>query len=599
MLKIKSILGGLRNSNFRKLFVKYWILVFLCISVPLSVGVTVMQRYSDKSLLEGIDSSVRRSADNTTSTISTLLSDAISILKKEITDADVVAFLNASKTAPQSYSDMVMVRSVLNTVSINSRDGLYHSVDVYSSESERIASSYYLGQHQTIMNDKSLFDLFSMLQKAHPGQTLFAGTREDTYGRNAPKKVISIYQTMADSRNAGFVSISISKDKLISYLAKRGSDQNDSYLVVDHTGKVILDTANKLDGEYVNFLNDEPDGTPITREVDGCLMRIGVAELGEFGWKCVQMIPISELETNSRRLKLLLLEILVFGLLSSCVISYFATRKLFRPILSIMELLENPSNPMYDVEEHQEYRYLLVQILELFQKNITLESDMAERVAALRNARAKALQSQLTPHFLNNVLQTINWIAIEETQQESGRTSQAISLLSEVIRLGKEQKSNLTSVAAEVAYTEKFVELEKLRYGDEIRCHFDIDEDVREWQIPCMSIQPLVENAILHGLQPAGGEGDIYIDVRREGVFGIRLSVEDSGEGIEQEAVERIEHFLKEDYIYLGEHLGVVNLFQRFRFLYGENCVYQIKSSRYGGACFEIMVLDARTNEQN
>ena len=89
------------------------------------------------------------------------------------------------------------------------------------------------------------------------------------------------------------------------------------------------------------------------------------------------------------------------------------------------------------------------------QKNMALEHEILDRVLALRRARAKALQEQMTPHFINNVLQTINWLAVEETGDENSQTSQAIILLADIINTGKQQKYSLTTVEEEIVYIEK------------------------------------------------------------------------------------------------------------------------------------------------
>ncbi|MBQ7839422.1 MAG: histidine kinase [Lachnospiraceae bacterium] len=151
---------------------------------------------------------------------------------------------------------------------------------------------------------------------------------------------------------------------------------------------------------------------------------------------------------------------------------------------------------------------MLFRILELFQKNITLENEMVERLFALRRARAKALQEQMTPHFLCNALQSINWIAIAETGQDESATSRALILLADIIRSGKEQKYSLTTVKKEIDYTQKFVKMEKLRFGMGIECRFFVDPDAQNMLIPAISLQTLVENSIKHGFRAKGGCGE-------------------------------------------------------------------------------------------
>lgn len=582
--KLKEILKwDTKNNQFGKMFLKNWLLVFVCIVAPLLLGTLVMQEYSNSSLLREMDASVERSATNTTSTVSTLFNEVCTILRAETTDENILAFLQSRSGNSQTYEDVVTVRAVQKMVSSYYRESLYFSVDVYAFATERIISSYYQGQHYSLMYDDSLLQCYDAYIQSRPTATLFAVGRTAVDSTRNPVDVITVYKKMGGE---GFLAISVDISKLISHVSSYdyfGQDQG-AYLLVDENNRVIMDTSLRMNGEILDYFLEE-DAFPITRMVEGIPMRIGVDDLGLFGWKCAQMVPVSELKASSMRLRTLLIEILFFGGIAAFVISYWVTRKLFRPVRAILNLLENPSNQMLDVEEREEYRYLLVQILELFQKNITLEEQMSERVFALRSARAKTLQGQMTPHFLNNVLQTINWIAIEETGLEQSRTSEAIMLLAETIRIGKERKSNFTTVASEIDYTKQYVKLEQLRHGDGIRCHYEIQDEILQTGIPCMTIQPLVENAIIHGMSD---EIDIYILIQRNEKEGINILVEDNGVGITPEAVDRILELMKQEYIYMGEHLGVINLFQRFRLLYGEECGFYIGKSQRGGTCVQI-----------
>lgn len=587
MRKKKILKSDIRNPKFGKLFLKNWLLVFLCIVIPLCLGVSVMQKYSSESLLREIDASVERSAANTSSTVSTLFNEACTILRREATNESVLAFLKSSGTGPQTYEDILTVREAQKVVAANQRESLYFSVDIYSFASDRLVSSHHKGQHYALVRDRSLLECYQAYIRSRPSATLFAVGRTAADIQGNELSVITIYKVMNGASGKGFLAISVDTDKLIAYVASYryfGQDRG-SYLLADESGRIVMDTTRDMEGRVMDDLQEKTN-FPITKTVGGQPMRIGVNELGLFNWKCVQMMPVRELEASGAKLRELLIEIIFFGVIAAAVISYWMTRKLFRPIRAILHLLENPSNQMLDVEEREEYRYLLVQILELFQKNITLETQMAERVFALRSARAKALQGQMTPHFLNNVLQTINWIAIEETGLEHSRTSEAIMLLADTIRMGKERKTNFTTVESEMAYTRQYVKLEQLRHGDGIHCHYEISDAVRLEAIPCMTVQPLVENAIVHGMSM--DEGDIYVSVGKNAAKGLCIRVEDNGTGIGPEAVARIFELMKQEYIYLGEHLGIVNLFQRFRLLYGENCAFFIGKSQYGGTCVQI-----------
>ena len=143
----------------------------------------------------------------------------------------------------------------------------------------------------------------------------------------------------------------------------------------------------------------------------------------------------------------------------------------------------------------------------------------------------------MSPHFLNNILNIINWTAIEETGNEDSLTSQQLILLSDIIRTMKEQTGNLTTVTAEIEYTKKFMELECLRFGPYIHCSYDIAGSILQAPIPAISLQTLVENAITHGLQPKNAVGSINLKIAPNEMGGLFISVEDDGVGMEQDKI--------------------------------------------------------------
>ena len=584
----RATLRSIENRSFQKLFVKNWLLAFLCIVLPLSLGVFVMQHFSNRSLLEEVDTAADRSADNATATIRTLLDEACAILRAQILDKDVEEFFRREHTIPVSYRDVDNTKKVLTLINGDLREPLYYSLEVYSAAGDRVASTQYGGQSYGFLQNENLKEIFREYTARYPSQTLFARSRVAWENKDKPVQVITVFQTNLDPGNRNFVSVTVRTEELLSYITDNDTSQG-VYLLLDSQGNVMLDSSGKYSDTSPRFLSADLSDYPMTRDVDGRSMRIMANDLGHFGWISVQMVPVAALEANSVRLQNLLIMILIFGVVAAFIISYSLTGRLFRPVRAILRLLEDPKGQLLIREEDEEYRYLLVQILELFQQNITLESEMAERVVALRSARAKALQEQMTPHFLNNTLQAINWLAILETRQENSRTSQALTLLADVIRTNKEQHTNLVSVAEEVAYTRSFVELEKLRYGDGIRCDFRVAAGLEQARIPGISLQCMVENAILHGFRPKDGIGRILVTIDRPLEGGLRIRVEDDGVGINPEVMERIFGFLQEEYIYLGEHLGLVNLFQRFRLICGEGCAFDIRQSDMGGTCVEII----------
>lgn len=579
----------IQNRKFRQLFFKNWLQVFLCIILLLILCVSIVQYFSERSLLREMDTAARRSTSNIVTTVNALLEEVYNSLEKQVLNADINKFISMERTEPQKYEFIAAVNAVQRQIDVDYWENLYDSIDVYTEAGDYVVSSAHNAQSYSRFPDKSLIEKFLENQKKNPGQTLFAAVRLSCQaGEKTDRRVITFYRTrfLSDGKRA-FSSISVDAEKLIEHLTDNHDAIQGSYLLVDGDDQVLLDTSGRMNDQYVN-LPEDTDISAVNVEMDGQQMRMFWMPMNRFGWKCVQMIPLEEYERSNSQLQRLVGIILCLGVVIAVGLSYGATSRLYRPVEAILGLLENPSDQVRVSDKDGEIRYMLVSVLELFQKNMTLEQEMLDRVAALRRTRAKALQEQMTPHFLNNVLQAINWIAITETGSENSVTSQSLILLADILCTAKTQKTNITTVADEIAYTKKFVELERLRYGPGIHCFYRISPAAERMPIPCISLQTLVENSISHGLQPRKANGNIYISIRANADGGLDIRVEDDGVGIAQAKIDEIFDMLQKEFIYVGEHLGLINLFQRFRLIYGERCVFDIHRSEYGGACVEI-----------
>ena len=575
----------IKNHQFRKLFLKNWLWVVTCIILPLTICACAIQYYSKLSLLREMDAAAYRSVRNTNATLQALLDEVCDTLEKEIINDDIVAFFEMEKELPVNYEFVVRVKQIQERVDIDMRASLYDSVDVYSGNSDFIISSKYRGQSYKLMADQSIVSAFRDYIEKYPSRKMFAVLR--TTDLSGEEKVITVYWT----REAGvdsFVSISIDAQKLIHHITDEYDETQGIYLIVDDEDQVVLDTSGQLNGRILEWEDANESVSSFTTEIDGKTMRLSWIGMETFGWKCAQMISMEDYLASNMRLQHTIMLIVLVGMIAGIILSYVVTVKLFRPVEAILILLENPAEQKI-MDTDEEIQFVLFRILELFQKNITLENEMMERLFALRRARAKALQEQMTPHFLCNVLQTINWIAIAETGEEDGATSQALILLADIIRKSKEQKYSLTSVEKEIDYIRKFIELERLRFGKGIICHYRIDSDVQHRMIPAISLQTLVENSITHGFRGQGGQGNIYINIENSEKNELLIRVEDDGVGISQEKIEGLFEQLQMDYIYTVEHVGLINLFQRFRLIYGDSCRFNIRQSNYGGVCVEII----------
>ncbi|WP_323372716.1 sensor histidine kinase [Winslowiella arboricola] len=190
-----------------------------------------------------------------------------------------------------------------------------------------------------------------------------------------------------------------------------------------------------------------------------------------------------------------------------------------------------------------------------------LEVSRAEQLREMANkAELRALQSKINPHFLFNALNAIS--ASIRLNPDTAR--QLVINLSRYLRYNLElNDDDAIDIKKELYQVKDYIAIEQARFGDKLTVIYEIDEDVA-CKVPSLLIQPLVENAIVHGIQPCRGKGVVVLAVQDQGDR-VRISVRDTGNGISDEVMARVENNEMP-----GNKIGLLNVHHRVRLLYGE-----------------------------
>jgi two-component system LytT family sensor kinase len=200
-----------------------------------------------------------------------------------------------------------------------------------------------------------------------------------------------------------------------------------------------------------------------------------------------------------------------------------------------------------------------------------LEARAAALESSVAQARLDALSMQMNPHFLFNTLTAISGLV---SQERKGEAREVIQRLGELLRqsLGNGNGA-FSTVAREAALLEDYLYIQRVRFSDRLDATVEIDREARDCIIPAMLLQPLVENAIRHGVEPKEGKGRVRVSVRREnGSLAIRIA--DSGHGFSLGSDGRPAH----------EGIGIANTRERLDHMYGANASLVLRNASGGGA---------------
>ena len=274
------------------------------------------------------------------------------------------------------------------------------------------------------------------------------------------------------------------------------------------------------------------------------------------------------------------------------ILSYYIPRSITMPITRISRVTDQVAKGNLSVraaaESGAEARMLSDSLNAMIDKINELLDQVTTEQIRLRKAEFELLQAQINPHFLYNTLDTIVWLA------EAGDQKRVVSMvgnLSDFFRTSLNQGKDIISIREELAHVRSYLEIQQVRYQDILHYEITVPEDLYEYKIPKITIQPLVENALYHGIKNKRGQGTITVTGKRN-ENGFVLYVRDNGIGMTQERLNEVRAGIQK-LSYTGKEIyGLYNVNERIRLNFGETYGISIESTYGEGTCVSISLPD-------
>lgn len=305
------------------------------------------------------------------------------------------------------------------------------------------------------------------------------------------------------------------------------------------------------------------------------------------GWTMVGVTYLDEMMSGTDRLRNLfyLMAIVLVGV--ALMMSVFLTDMVTKPLRKLRETMKVVESGNFDVEVEEpdtgdeisdlfrSFRSMILKIRELIDQNTAEQREK-------RKSELNALQAQINPHFLYNTLDSIIWMA------EGGNMKDVVlmtSSLAKLLRKSISNKNEMVTLEEEIEYTRSYLTIQKMRYVDKLEYEIDVEPAVMQMEIVKLIIQPLVENAIYHGIKYKEGKGLIRITggFKEDQVV---LQVSDNGVGMTEEELSHVFDERVTDTRKNG--VGVLNVHRRIRLYYGGEYGLSFESRKGRGTCVSI-----------
>ena len=405
--------------------------------------------------------------------------------------------------------------------------------------------------------------------------SFYLGTREKkNYGDMAYICPLSLYYHSTAYK--AYLAVYYSDDKLTSILSDNLSLEGSVSYIVNERDAIVATSDLSLSGIYqldydtikASFMSSN---NFIERNILDTKVYAGFYSISNTDWFMVTVLPSPPLIHESNRLMIQIALIyavfLVLALIFANVLAHSITGRLSSVIRQMQTVRHGPPTPMDSPSAHDEIGDLIDTYNYMTRKMDELMKTQAKAAEDLRIAEFNSLQAQINPHFLYNTMDMINWMAL---QGQTDEISHAVQSLSRFYKLTLSRKKGISTIARELEHITIYVQLQNMRYHDSIELITDIPDELSEYQIPKLTLQPVVENSILHGiLEKESKSGTIVITgwMENEDVV---LLVSDDGVGIPPEILSTILSGNGNSQSG-GTNIAVYNTHRRLQILYGND----------------------------
>ncbi len=596
--KILNIWKYIKEYRFNSILVKYFITINLFITLPLFLSVFLAFNYLNNIYKDQMMSANLAALSRTKDSIDMISRQVETTLLSMATDLEVENILRySSKNYDEKNSDML--RSI-NSIEKAMNTYVYYgdfinSICIYAEK-----SNYKIVSSNLDYANWKYSDTLEKEFKQNKGKTYWTSVLPE-------KNTISFFRAIPlySSEKKGVVAVSIDIDR-INRLINQNKDVTIKDFYILNNNSIVFNKDKSLLGKDISSVKSLKGigvsklGKGSTITIEGKEYFINNIKSDYNDWSFVSLVSTKDNKLKVNRIRDLMIGFLVFSISIVLIISFLIAVKLFTPIEEIIGILEKKN-----INDTKVYSKTKINELKIISRGLEssisdvqqLKEELNNRMSLLKKARSIALQSQINSHFLFNTLENIKWKVMEFTNGEN-EGSHMISNLSKLLRIGLDTKEYMNTLRNELEHVRIYLEIQKVRYEDKFQVVYDIEEETLETVLPKITLQPIVENAIYHGIKPTNKKCTLtiksYISEDR-----VLIEINDDGTGIEEEKCSLINNELQTEYIKEENHIGIKNVNQRIKLSFGENYGIEIKSRVNNGTSIIIAIPSAAKNNSD
>lgn len=458
------------------------------------------------------------------------------------------------------------------------KTNLYNELSYLTSSKPYINSIYFKGFNGISMDTRNAAnpidkDTETMIIKLKGGYVWNSGKIVNYNGTET--NVFFIIRVINDinmtSNKLAIMRINISEEDLSNIYSDKIFGKQDDFLIIDSQNRIVSSIdKNRLGQQFDldmanNRAYDSKEGY-FQSKLNGQDYLVTYYNIESVNYRLISLVPLSELLKENRVIQEFVLKVAGISFLVCVLCALLFSLKVLGPLKKIRMQMKMVENENFDVQVSINGNDEIAMLGRSFNKMSAKLKELINQVYIIRikqkEAELAALQAQVNPHFLYNALDTIYWMGRMEKAFE---TSKLVEALAKLFRLSLNSGREITLLRDEMEHLSNYMIIQKKRYGDSISFEMEVEDGLLDCQVIKLILQPLVENAINHGIDKKDGKGNISVLIRKA-AQNLIYEIRDDGIGVDVNEINR----LLKDTGNSNRGFGIKNVNDRLKLYFGE-----------------------------
>lgn len=558
----------IKKYKWQSIFLKYWKTLILVFMLPFFIINILVYSLNTRILNNEFNSSVCASYDKISDNIENMFLDSDLHYGLLVSDTNIIHHL----TSPGVYKRDEQAKffyEQMNSFMI-SRDFI-GSMHIYSVADDYVYSSAG-GQKLENFHDKTWYEHY----KKTGSHDFVISVINPSTGKT--EKISICYGLTSNKEIIGFIVFNISASYINDFIRSELNTNLDSLTLLDSAGAVLYSSDNEASKKVQQLKSVFPNPTDTITRFDNKRDAFFIKSINGNAYTLIFDVNDKYFNSQIQNIRLTFIVCLILIIFIPLLMAMYISLNFYKSIHTITLALNSS-----DYEENtDEISYILSNIMQMTMKNKHFETELVKKIQQLKKTQTVALQLQFNPHFLFNTLNMIN-VLVSEYANGDNDASRAIVLLSDLLYASMNTNDYLITLQEELDYEKNYVEILRIQHENRFSIQLDIDERTKNFTVIKLMLQPIIENAFRYGMKMMPPDEVFELKISTDIVDNnFVIKVFNNGKGMEAQKLEELKASFNTDNIITTKHIGLNNINQRIKIIFGEQYGVDVESGEIG-----------------